>query len=140
LAGGRRAGAATCQAHVDLSFVRVHDLPERRAGNSTYDRRVPTPQTHDEAVAATELDRELEPGAAARDYLRDEARPSTEAVRAGAAAKAYRSEVAVKAGSELFALCGTSSAASGYDPVDRQYHHLAGYELADVQPPNRGRL
>jgi SfnB family sulfur acquisition oxidoreductase len=146
----------------------------------------------------------------ARFYLREKARPSTEAVRAGAskaiedphvmyrygrlssrvraasallasaaselaeiglvpadadaaargslavaAAKAFASEVAVEAGSELFALCGTSSAASKYDldrhwrnarthsvhdPVDWKYHHLAAYELADVLPPNHGQL
>jgi SfnB family sulfur acquisition oxidoreductase len=146
----------------------------------------------------------------ARAYLREKARPSTEAVRFGAsravedphvmyrygrlatrvraaeallesaartldeiglvpaddataargslavaAAKAFGSEVAVEAGSELFALCGTSSAASKYDldrhwrnarthsvhdPVDWKYHHLAAWELAGVQPPNHGQL
>jgi SfnB family sulfur acquisition oxidoreductase len=146
----------------------------------------------------------------ARAYLRDKARPSTEAVRAGAgravddphvlyrygrlaarvraaeallasaaatleevglvpadaaaaargslavgAAKAFGSEVAVEAGSELFALCGTSSTARKYDldrhwrnarthsvhdPVDWKYHHLAAYELGDVLPPNHGQL
>ena len=146
----------------------------------------------------------------ARAYLRDKARPSTEAVRAGAgsavedphvlyrygrlatrvraaeallasaartldevgrvpadaeaatrgslavaAAKAFGSEVAVEAGSELFALCGTSWAASKYDPdrhwpnarthsvhdpVDWKYHHLAAYERGDVSPPNHGQL
>jgi SfnB family sulfur acquisition oxidoreductase len=146
----------------------------------------------------------------ARAYLREKARPSTEAVRAGAsravedphvmyrygrlasrvaasdallasaagvlaeiglvpagagaaargslavaAAKAFASEVAIEAGSELFALCGTSSAASKYDldrhwrnarthsvhdPVDWKYHHIAAYELADVLPPNHGQL
>ncbi|WP_308121051.1 acyl-CoA dehydrogenase family protein [Paractinoplanes bogorensis] len=146
----------------------------------------------------------------ARAYLRDKARPSTEAVRASfsravedphvmyrygrlatrvraaeallkdaartldaiglvppsassaaegslavAAAKAFGSEVAVEAGSELFALCGTSSAASKYDldrhwrnarthsvhdPVDWKYHHLAAWELSDLQPPNHGQL
>jgi SfnB family sulfur acquisition oxidoreductase len=148
--------------------------------------------------------------AAARDYLREKARPSTEAVRAGAgaavddphvkhrygrlatrvraaealldaaartldeiglvpagadeaargslavaAAKAFGSEVAVEAGSELFALCGTSATASKHDldrhwrnarthsvhdPVDWKYHHLANYELAGVLPPNHGQL
>jgi SfnB family sulfur acquisition oxidoreductase len=147
---------------------------------------------------------------AARTYLREKARPSTEAVRAGAtravedphvmyrygrlaarvraaealldaaartldeigpvpadaeaaargslavaAAKAFGSEVAVEAGSELFALCGTSSTASGYDldrfwrnarthsvhdPVDWKYHHLANYDLAGILPPNHGQL
>ncbi|WP_030435682.1 acyl-CoA dehydrogenase family protein [Actinoplanes subtropicus] len=148
--------------------------------------------------------------AAARDYLTAKARPSTEAVRAGAttaiedphvlyrygrlatrvrassallasaaaeldeiglvpssaaeaargslavaAAKAFAGEVAVEAGSELFALCGTSSTASKYDldrfwrnarthsvhdPVDWKYHHLAAYELGGVLPPNHGQL
>jgi SfnB family sulfur acquisition oxidoreductase len=146
----------------------------------------------------------------ARAYLREKARPSTEAVRAGAsravedphvmyrygrlaarvraaeallesaartldevglvpadaaaaargslavaAAKAFGSEVAVEAGSELFALCGTSSTARKYDldrhwrnarthsvhdPVDWKYHHIAAYELGDVLPPNHGQL
>ncbi|GIF16071.1 acyl-CoA dehydrogenase family protein [Actinoplanes teichomyceticus] len=146
----------------------------------------------------------------ARDYLRTRARPSTEAVRAGAtsatddphvrhrygrlatrvraaealldsaartleevtltpadagaaargslavaAAKAFGSEVAVEAGSELFAMCGTSSAAAKYDldrhwrnarthsvhdPLDWKYAHIAAYELADVLPPNHGQL
>ena len=146
----------------------------------------------------------------ARAYLRDKARPSTEAVRAGAtaavedphvlyrygrlatrvraaeallrdaaasldalglvpadagaaargslavaAAKAFGSEVAVEAASELFALCGTSSTATRYDldrhwrnarthsvhdPVDWKYHHLAAYELSDTPPPNHGQL
>jgi SfnB family sulfur acquisition oxidoreductase len=146
----------------------------------------------------------------ARAYLREKARPSTEAVRAGAsravedphvmyrygklaarvraaeallesaartldgiglvpadakaaargslavaAAKAFGSEVAVEAGSELFALCGTSSAARKYDldrhwrnarthsvhdPVDWKYHHIAAYELSDTLPPNHGQL
>jgi alkylation response protein AidB-like acyl-CoA dehydrogenase len=72
-----------------------------------------------------------------------------------AAAKAFGSEVAVEAGSELFALCGTSSTAAKYDldrhwrnarthsvhdPVDWKYHHLAAYDLADVLPPNHGQL
>ncbi|GAA4603218.1 SfnB family sulfur acquisition oxidoreductase [Actinoplanes octamycinicus] len=146
----------------------------------------------------------------ARDYLRTKARPSTEAVRAGAstaaddphvrhrygrlasrvraaeallesaartleevtlfpadadaaargslavaAAKAFGSEIAVEAGSELFQLCGTSSAAAKYDldrhwrnarthsvhdPLDWKYAHIAAYELADVLPPNHGQL
>ncbi|GAA2879800.1 SfnB family sulfur acquisition oxidoreductase [Actinoplanes cyaneus] len=146
----------------------------------------------------------------ARTYLRTKARPSTEAVRAGAsaatddphvrhrygrlatrvraaealldsaartleettltpvdadaaargslavaAAKAFGSEVAVEAGSELFQMCGTSSAAAKYDldrhwrnarthsvhdPYDWKYHHIAAYELAGVLPPNHGQL
>jgi SfnB family sulfur acquisition oxidoreductase len=146
----------------------------------------------------------------ARAYLRDKARPSTEAVRAGAttaagdphvlyrygrlatrvqaaeallrdaaatlaavglvpadaeaaargslavaAAKAFGSEVAVEAATELFALCGTSSTAAKYDldrhwrnarthsvhdPVDWKYHHIGAYELSDVPPPNHGQI
>jgi SfnB family sulfur acquisition oxidoreductase len=145
-----------------------------------------------------------------RDYLRERARPSTEAVRAGATAvaddphvrhrygrlavqvraaealladaatvldevglvpadataaargslavagaKAFASEIAVHAGSELFALCGTSATDerwdlhrhwrnarthSVHDPVDWKYHHLGAYELGDVLPPNHGQL
>ena len=146
----------------------------------------------------------------ARTYLRERARPSTEAVRAGvsaatddphvglrygraavqvraaeallrdaaatlddvglvpasaaeaargsltvAGAKAFGSEVAVAVSSELFALCGTSSTAmvhgldrhwrnarthSVHDPVDWKYHHIAGWDLRDAQPPNHGQL
>lgn len=146
----------------------------------------------------------------AKAYLRTKARPSTEAVRAGAsaagedplvrhrygrlatrvraaealldsaartleevtltpadadaaargslavaAAKAFGSEVAVEAGSELFQMCGTSSAAAKYDldrhwrnarthsvhdPLDYKYFHIAAYELGDVLPPNHGQL
>jgi SfnB family sulfur acquisition oxidoreductase len=148
--------------------------------------------------------------AAARTYLREKARPSTEAVRFGAdravddphilyrygklasrvraaealldaaartldeigldpadadiaargslavaTAKAFGSEVAVEAASEVIGLGGTSSAASKYaldrhwrnarthsvhDPIDWKYHHIAAYELADVLPPNHGQL
>ena len=146
----------------------------------------------------------------ARSYLREKARPSTEAVRHGAtaatddphvrhrygrlatrvraaeallesaartleevglipadadaaargslavaAAKAFGSEIAVEAGSELFTLCGTSSAAAKYDldrhwrnarthsvhdPVDWKYTHIAAYDLAGTLPPNHGQL
>ncbi|MFI7601962.1 acyl-CoA dehydrogenase family protein [Actinoplanes sp. NPDC049681] len=146
----------------------------------------------------------------ARAYLREKARPSTEAVRAGAAtaaddphvlhrygraasrvraaealladaartvdevglvpagaaeaargslavaaAKAFGSEVALEVASDLFQMCGTSATAAAYDldrhwrnarthsvhdPLDWKYHHLAAYELADVQPPNHGQL
>ncbi|MFC7529640.1 acyl-CoA dehydrogenase family protein [Actinoplanes sp. GCM10030250] len=146
----------------------------------------------------------------AREYLRGKARPSTEAVRAGAtsaaddphvlhrygrlvsrvraaeallessartleevglvpadadaaargslavaAAKAFGSEIALEAGSELFTMCGTSSAAAKYDldrhwrnarthsvhdPLDWKYHHIAAYELAGRLPPNHGQL
>ncbi|AEV83720.1 acyl-CoA dehydrogenase [Actinoplanes sp. SE50] len=72
-----------------------------------------------------------------------------------AAAKAFGSEIAVEAGSELFQMCGTSSAAAKYDldrhwrnarthsvhdPLDWKYHHLAAYDLLDVLPPNHGQL
>ena len=72
-----------------------------------------------------------------------------------AAAKAFASEVAVEAGSELFALCGTSATDerwnlhrhwrnarthSVHDPVDWKYHHLGAYEIGDVLPPNHGQL
>ncbi|HMJ34445.1 MAG TPA: SfnB family sulfur acquisition oxidoreductase [Baekduia sp.] len=72
-----------------------------------------------------------------------------------AAAKAFGSEVAVDAGSELFALCGTSAADarhdldrhwrnarthSVHDPVDWKYHHIGAFALADVLPPNHGQL
>lgn len=72
-----------------------------------------------------------------------------------AAAKAFASEVAVEAGSELFTLCGTSSAASKWDldrhwrnarthsihdPLDWKYAHIGAYELSDVRPPNHGQL
>jgi alkylation response protein AidB-like acyl-CoA dehydrogenase len=72
-----------------------------------------------------------------------------------AAAKAFASEVAVEAGSELFTLCGTSAAAakwdldrhwrnarthSVHDPIDYKYAHMAAYDLSDVQPPNHGQL
>ncbi|MEU4561917.1 acyl-CoA dehydrogenase family protein [Actinoplanes sp. NPDC023936] len=72
-----------------------------------------------------------------------------------AAAKAFASEVAVDAGSELFAMCGTSAAAakwdldrhwrnarthSVHDPLDWKYAHIAAYELSDILPPNHGQL
>jgi alkylation response protein AidB-like acyl-CoA dehydrogenase len=72
-----------------------------------------------------------------------------------AAAKAFASEVAVEAGSQLFALAGTSATDerwdlhrhwrnarthSVHDPVDWKYHHLGAYEIGDVQPPNHGQL
>lgn len=152
-------------------------------------------------------------GAALRDarrYLREKARPSTEAVRRGAtvatddphvrhrygrlasrvraaeallesagrtltevglipadadaaargslavaAAKAFGTEVALEAASELFTLCGTSSAAAKYaldrhwrnarthsvhDPIDYKYAHIAAFELADEKPPNHGQI
>ncbi|WP_430781994.1 acyl-CoA dehydrogenase family protein [Actinoplanes sp. G11-F43] len=72
-----------------------------------------------------------------------------------AAAKAFGTEVALEASSELFTLCGTSSAAAKYaldrhwrnarthsvhDPIDYKYAHIAAFELADEQPPNHGQI
>jgi alkylation response protein AidB-like acyl-CoA dehydrogenase len=72
-----------------------------------------------------------------------------------AGAKAFGSEVAVEAGSELFALCGASAADerwdlhrhwrnarthSVHDPADWKYHHIGAYELGDVLPTNHGQL
>jgi alkylation response protein AidB-like acyl-CoA dehydrogenase len=97
--------------------------------------------------AATELEdiglSPVSPEAAARGSL------------AVAAAKAFGSEVAVRASSELFALCGTSSTASRFDldrhwrnarmhsvhdPADWKYHHIGAFEIADVLPPNHAQL
>ena len=83
------------------------------------------------------------------------AEQAAEGSLAVAAAKAFACETALEAGSELFALCGTSSAASKYDldrhwrnarthslhdPVDWKYHHLAAYDLSGALPPNHGQL
>ena len=72
-----------------------------------------------------------------------------------ASAKAFASEVAVEAGNELFALCGTSATDerwdlhrhwrnarthSVHDPLDWKYHHLGAYEIGDVLPPSHGQL
>ncbi|MBB2949228.1 alkylation response protein AidB-like acyl-CoA dehydrogenase [Actinoplanes lutulentus] len=72
-----------------------------------------------------------------------------------AAAKAFASETALEAASELFTLCGTSAAAakwdldrhwrnarthSIHDPIDYKYAHIGAYELADVLPPNHGQI
>jgi SfnB family sulfur acquisition oxidoreductase len=99
------------------------------------------------AATATELDEiglvPADAAAAARGSL------------AVAAAKAFGSEVAVEAGSQLFALAGTSATDarwdldrhwrnarthSVHDPVDWKYHHLGAYEIGDVLPPNHGQL
>ena len=99
------------------------------------------------AAAGAELDEiGLVPGdagAAARGSL------------AVASAKAFGSEVAVEAGSQLFALTGTSATDerwdlhrhwrnarthSVHDPIDWKYHHLGAYEIGDVLPPNHGQL
>jgi alkylation response protein AidB-like acyl-CoA dehydrogenase len=105
---------------------------------------------------------------AAEALLRDAARvledvglvpPDAESAARGSLAvgqaKAFGSEVAVEAASELFALCGTSAADarhdldrhwrnarthSVHDPVDWKYHHIGAYALADVLPPNHGQL
>jgi SfnB family sulfur acquisition oxidoreductase len=99
------------------------------------------------AAAATELDgiglAPADASAAARGSL------------AVAAAKAFASEVAVEAGSELFGLAGTSATDerwdlhrhwrnarthSVHDPADWKYHHLGAYEIGDILPPNHGQL
>ncbi|MEH1163970.1 SfnB family sulfur acquisition oxidoreductase [Micromonospora sp. CPCC 205539] len=84
-----------------------------------------------------------------------DAEAATTGSLAVAAAKAFASEVAVEAGSELFALCGTSATDerwdlhrhwrnarthSVHDPVDWKYHHLGAYEVGDVLPPNHGQI
>jgi alkylation response protein AidB-like acyl-CoA dehydrogenase len=99
------------------------------------------------AAAATDLDEiglvPADAAAAARGSL------------SVAAAKAFGSEVAVEAGSQLFALAGTNATDerwdlhrhwrnarthSVHDPVDWKYHHLGAYEIGDVLPPNHGQL
>jgi SfnB family sulfur acquisition oxidoreductase len=72
-----------------------------------------------------------------------------------ARAKAFGSEVAVQVASDLFQLCGTSATDarldldrhwrnarthSVHDPLEWKYHHIAAWELDDVQPPNHGQL
>jgi SfnB family sulfur acquisition oxidoreductase len=72
-----------------------------------------------------------------------------------ARAKAFASEVAVQVSSDLFQLCGTSATDarldldrhwrnarthSVHDPLEWKYHHIAAWELEDVQPPNHGQL
>ncbi|MFD0974272.1 acyl-CoA dehydrogenase family protein [Plantactinospora endophytica] len=87
--------------------------------------------------------------------LPTDARAAATGSLAVAAAKAFASEVAVEAGSELFALCGASATDerwdlhrhwrnarthSVHDPVDWKYHHLGAYDIGDVLPPNHGQL
>ena len=72
-----------------------------------------------------------------------------------AQAKAFGSEVATEAASDLFALTGASAADERYDlsrhwrnarthashdPVDWKYHHVGNYLLNRVLPPNHGQL
>ncbi|MEU8244529.1 acyl-CoA dehydrogenase family protein [Actinoplanes missouriensis] len=100
----------------------------------------------------------LESAAGTLDEIGLIPRSAEEAARGSltvAAAKAFASEVAVDAGSEIFALCGTSAAASKWDldrhwrnarthsvhdPLDWKYAHIAAYDLSDVLPPNHGQL
>jgi SfnB family sulfur acquisition oxidoreductase len=72
-----------------------------------------------------------------------------------AVAKAFASETAVAAASDLFALTGASAADERYDlsrhwrnarthashdPVDWKYHHIGNYLLNDVPPPSHGQI
>jgi SfnB family sulfur acquisition oxidoreductase len=72
-----------------------------------------------------------------------------------AQAKAFASEVAVSAGSDLFSLTGASAADerhdlsrhwrnarthASHDPVDWKYHHVGNYLLNGALPPNHGQL
>jgi SfnB family sulfur acquisition oxidoreductase len=69
--------------------------------------------------------------------------------------KAFASEAAVAAASDLFAICGTSSTDrrlgldrhwrnarthSVHDPVAWKYHHLGGFLVDGRLPPNHGQL
>ena len=99
------------------------------------------------AEAAPELDR--------KGLIPAHAAAAPRGSLAVAAAKAFASEVAVDAGSQLFALAGTSAVDerwdlhrhwrnarthSVHDPLDWKYHHLGAYEIGDVLPPNHGQL
>jgi alkylation response protein AidB-like acyl-CoA dehydrogenase len=72
-----------------------------------------------------------------------------------AEAKAFASDVAVEAASDLFALAGASAADerhdlsrhwrnarthASHDPVDWKYHHVGNFRLNHVPPPNHGQL
>ena len=72
-----------------------------------------------------------------------------------AEAKAFASDVAVEAASDLFALAGASAADerhdlsrhwrnarthASHDPVDWKYHHVGNFRLNHVLPPNHGQL
>jgi SfnB family sulfur acquisition oxidoreductase len=82
-------------------------------------------------------------------------RSSAEGSLAVAEVKAFASEVAVEAGSELFAIGGTSATDrrldldrhwrnarthSVHDPVDWKYHHLGGFLVDGRLPPNHAQL
>jgi SfnB family sulfur acquisition oxidoreductase len=72
-----------------------------------------------------------------------------------AKAKAFGSETAVAAASDLFSLTGASAADerhdlsrhwrnarthASHDPVDWKYHHIGNYLLNDAPPPNHGQV
>jgi SfnB family sulfur acquisition oxidoreductase len=72
-----------------------------------------------------------------------------------AQAKAFGSEVAAEAASEVFSLSGASAADERYDlsrhwrnarthashdPADWKYHHVGNYLLNNVHPPNHGQV
>jgi SfnB family sulfur acquisition oxidoreductase len=106
--------------------------------------------------------------AAAEALLRDAARtldeiglvPADEEAAARgsiavAGAKAFASDTAVHVASDLFSLTGASAADerhdldrhwrnarthASHDPADWKYHHVGGYLLAGVLPPNHGQL
>jgi SfnB family sulfur acquisition oxidoreductase len=106
--------------------------------------------------------------AAAEALLRDAARtldeiglvPADEEAAARgsiavAGAKAFASDTAVQVASDLFSLTGASAADerhdldrhwrnarthASHDPADWKYHHVGGYLLAGVLPPNHGQL
>jgi alkylation response protein AidB-like acyl-CoA dehydrogenase len=84
-----------------------------------------------------------------------DARAAARGSIAVAQAKAFASEVAVSAASDLFSLSGASAADEKYDlsrhwrnarthashdPVDWKYHHVGNYLLSDVLPPNHAQL
>lgn len=87
--------------------------------------------------------------------LPDDPDAAARASVAVAKAKAFGSEVAVEAGSELFALAGTSATDekhnldrhwrnarthSVHDPVSWKYHHVGAFELSGALPSNHGQL
>ena len=99
------------------------------------------------ATAAATLD---EIGRAPRD-----AAAAARGSIAVAQAKAFSSEVAVEAASDIFSLTGASAADERYDlsrhwrnarthashdPVAWKYHHVGNYLLNDTAPPNHGQI
>ncbi len=100
----------------------------------------------------------LESAAATLDEVTRQPRDAQQAARgslAVAQAKAFASEVAIEAASDLFSLSGASAADERYDlsrhwrnarthashdPVDWKYHHVGNYLLNDVLPPNHGQI